>query len=169
MPTHPESFRVEPRFTFRQVSLNPTKHGDHLARDTAQLLAQLKRAGGKADVSALDDSILLEPTFQSTPTSEVGKQFGEEFASELGKLTPGQWQGPVESGYGAHLVFVIERTEGRLPALADVREVVHREWSNARRLEGNGNFYAELLKRYTVIIERPESVRTDMKNAKARR
>ncbi len=42
------------------------------------------------------------------------------------------------------------------PPLADVRESVIREWSNARRLEGNEKFYHELLKRYTVVIERPE-------------
>ena len=70
------------------------------------------------------------------PASEIAKQFGEQFAATLGGLPPGQWQGPVESGYGAHLVLVSERTEGRLPALADVRDAVRREWANARRLEG---------------------------------
>jgi hypothetical protein len=150
---HPESFRVEPRFTFSQVYLDPTKHGDNLVRDTAQVLAQLRLAGGKVDISALGDSSLLEHTFQSAPTSEVGKQFGEEFAAALGGLAPGQWQGPVESGYGVHLVLISERTDGGLPELADVREAVEREWANARRLEWNGKFYEELLKRYTVTIE----------------
>ena len=36
------------------------------------------------------------------------------------------WFGPVESGYGMHLVFVEERTEGRLPELAGVRDAVSR-------------------------------------------
>jgi hypothetical protein len=156
LQAHPESFRVEPQFTFSQVYLNPDKHGANLARDAAQLLAKLNQAGGKADSSALGDSFLLEHTFQSTPTSEVAKQFGDEFAARLGELSPGQWQGPIESGYGVHLVLVSERTEGRLPALAEVRDVVRREWDNARRLEGNGKFYQELLERYTVTIERPQ-------------
>ncbi len=168
LQAHPESFRVEPRFTFSQVYLNPERHGDNLARDTAQLLAQLKQAGGKADVFALGDSFLLEHTFQFTPTSEVGKQFGETFAAALGRLSPGQWQGPVESGYGVHLVFVNERTEGRLPELADVRDAVRREWDNARRLETNEKFYAELLKRYTVTIEGPEPVKVQKKLAEAK-
>ncbi len=75
------------------------------------------------------------------------------FAAKLSGLTPGQWQGPVESGYGAHLVFLSELTEGRTPALAEVRDAVRREWDNARRLETNEKFYQELLKRYTVTIE----------------
>jgi len=158
LTAHPDSFRVEQRFTFSQVYLNPKKHGAHLARDAAQLLAQLNQPGVRADASALGDSFLLEHQFAAVPASEVGKQFGEDFAAKLGAISPGQWQGPVESGYGVHLVLVSERTEGRLPALADVRDAVRREWDNARRLEANETFYRELLKRYTVTIENPEPV-----------
>jgi len=153
LQAHPESFHVEPRFSFSQVYLDPARHGDKLARDAAQLLTQLQQAGGKVDSSALGDSFLLEHKFVSTTTSEIGKQFGENFAATLSTFSPGQWQGPIESGYGMHLVLVSERTEGRLPELVDVRDVVQREWDNARRLEGNGKFYAELLKRYRVTIE----------------
>jgi hypothetical protein len=153
LQTHPDSFHVEPRFTFSQVYLDPAKHGTTRARDIAQVLAQLNQAGAKADVSALGDSLLLKPTFQSTPQSEIAKQFGEKFAAKLADLKTGQWLGPVESGYGMHLVLVSERTEGGQPELADVRDVVRREWANARRMEGNAKFYAELLKRYSVTIE----------------
>ena len=153
LQAHAESFRVEPRFTFSQVYFDPAKHGAHLARDVSRVLAKLKEAGGKADLSTLGDSFLLEPTFQSLSTREVATQFGEEFASTLGGLSTGEWQGPVESGYGTHLILVSDRTEGHLPELTEARDVMRREWANARRLEGNERFYQELLKRYTVTIE----------------
>ena len=155
---HPDAFRLEQRFTFRQVYLNPEKHGENLERDAAQLVAQLNLAGNKVDSSTLGDSFLLEHQFAAVPASEVAKQFGEKFAANLSGLVPGRWQGPVESGYGVHLVFVSERTEGRVPALVEVRDAVHREWTNARRLEANEKFYQELLKRYTVTIEGLEQV-----------
>jgi PPIC-type PPIASE domain len=150
---HPESFRVEPRITFSQVYLDPAKHGAHLAGDATRLLAELQHAGEKADATGLGDPLLLGHTFQSAPTSEIAKQFGDEFAAALGALPPGQWQGPLNSGFGAHLVWVSERTEGYLPALAEVRDAVRREWENARRLRGNEEFYQALLKHYTVIVE----------------
>ena len=65
---------------------------------------------------------MLEQQFASVPASEVAKQFGEKFAAKLSELSRGHWQGPVESGYGVHLVLVSERTEGRVPALAEVRD-----------------------------------------------
>jgi hypothetical protein len=166
LKAHAETFRLQRQFTFSQVYLNPEQHGENLTRDTEQLLAQLQDAGDKVDVSAMGDSFLLEHKFQSLPTSEVVKQFGEKFAAKLGELSPRQWQGPVESGYGVHLVWISERTEGRLPALAEVRDAVRREWANARRLEANEKFYQELLKHYTVTIERPKSTEEQTKLAK---
>ena len=157
LKAHADMFRVQRQFTFSQVYLNPERHGENLARDTQQLLARLQQAGDEADVSELGDSFLLEHKFQSLPASEAVKQFGEKFATKLGELSPRQWQGPVESGYGVHLVFVSERTEGHVPELAEVRDAVRREWANTRRLKANEKFYQELLKRYTVTIERPKA------------
>jgi len=157
---HPDKFRVEQQFTFRQLYLNPEKHAANLARDAARLLAELNQPGSKADTSAQGDSFLLEHQFVAMPPSEVAKLFGEKFAAKLGQVSPGQWQGPIESGYGVHLVLVSERTKGRLPALADVRYAVRREWDTARRLEANEKFFQELLKHYAVTIEQPEAVET---------
>jgi len=157
LKAHAETFGVERQFTFSQVYLNPERHGENLARDMAQLLAQLRKAGDEADLSQLGDSFLLEHKFQSLPASEVVKQFGEKFAAKMGELSLGQWHGPVESGYGVHLVWISERTEERLPELAEARDAVRHEWANARRLETNEKFYQELLKRYVVTIERARS------------
>ena len=151
---HPESFRTDPRFTFRQVYLNPQKHGDHLTQDAAKLLEQMNRSGQNTESQG--DPFMLEHRFASVTENEIAKQFGRPFASKLAELKPGEWQGPVESGYGAHLVLVTERSEGGLPALADIRDLVRREWENARRMEANEAFYQSLLKRYTVTIEKAE-------------
>jgi len=152
---HPDKFRIEQRFTFRQVYLDPKKHGETLARDTAQLLAKLNQTGADADFAAMGDPFLLDNNFIGVRVSEVANQFGEKFATILAGLSPGQWQGPVESAYGIHLVLVYDRTIGAAPMLADVREAVQREWNNATRMEANEAFYGELLKRYTVTIEQP--------------
>lgn len=155
LQAHPESFRVEPVYTFSQVHLDPAARGDDLDRDAARVLAQLQQADAATDATALSDSLLLEPTFQSVTSGEIAKQFGEEFAVKLGELPLGQWQGPIASGYGLHLVRIDERTAGGVPALADVREAVRREWANAERLNANESYYRELLRRYTVTIEAP--------------
>ena len=92
-----------------------------------------------------------------------------KFAAKLSELSLNQWQGPVESGYGVHLVWVSERTEGHVPALEEVRDAVRREWAEARRLETNEKFYQELLKRYVVTVELPQPAGAQKKLVEARR
>jgi hypothetical protein len=156
---HADAFRGDRRFSFRQVYLNPQPRGTNLRRDASQLLARLRRSGGQTDIAALGDSLVLENEFKGIAAAEVVKQFGEQFAATLGEMRAGQWEGPIESGFGVHLVLMTERTDGSMPALEDVRAAVRREWSNARRLEANEKFYRTLLKRYTVTIELPQAAK----------
>jgi hypothetical protein len=155
LQAHPDKFRVEQEFTFRQLYLNPEKHGTNLASDAAQLLAKLNQPGGDAGFAAMGDPFMLDNSFTALPAGEITKQFGEAFTAKLGGLQAGHWQGPVESGFGVHLVCISARTESRQPALAEVRDAVRREWTDARRLEANEKFYQDLLKHYTVTIEQP--------------
>ena len=64
---HAGAFRVEPRFTFRQVYLDPQRRGDGLARDAERLLAHLRRAGTRADIATLGDAFLLDGEFGDVP------------------------------------------------------------------------------------------------------
>jgi hypothetical protein len=155
---HADKFRLEPTFTFRQLYLDPERHGGNLPRDAARLLAKLGEAGGNAGPAAEGDPFMLEGSFTALTAGEVAKRLGEQFAAKLVTLQPGRWQGPVESVYGLHLVFVSKRTEARAPTLADVRGAVRLEWDNSRRLEAKEKSYREMLKRYTVTVEEPAPV-----------
>ena len=169
LKTHADVFRLDRRFTFNQVYLDPAKHREGLARDIEKLLTQLQGHGSSdLDLTSLGDTFLLEHRFEAAPTTEIARQFGDKFAAKLADAPIGQWFGPVESGYGMHLVFVEERTEGRQPELAEVRDAVRREWTNARRLESNEKFFQNLLKHYEVVIEKIDPAKADQKLANAK-
>jgi hypothetical protein len=159
LQSHPDNFKTETTFTFRHVYLNPQAHGSSLSDDTVRTLATLRRDGSNADLNTIGDPFMLEHQFERIPVAEVSKMFGQQFASALSSLQPGQWQGPVLSGFGTHLVFVSERAEGHLPALAEVRTEVQREWAHAKRVEAENKFYQGLLQHYTVRIEPLEEKR----------
>jgi PPIC-type PPIASE domain len=168
LKTHADVFRTDRRFSFSQVYLDPSKRGEHLAQDANELLIQLRQQGRDVDLSSLGDAFLLEHRFEAAPNSEIAKQFGEKFAAKLTDLPIGQWSSPIESGYGMHLVFVEERTEGRLPELAEVRDAVSRDWINARRLESNEKFFQSLLKHYQVVVETFDPAKAEQKFANAK-
>lgn len=159
LKAHPALFTAEPVFTFRQIYLNPHRHGANLQRDESSVLAELRSGSSGANLSSLGDPFLLAQSFEGVSLAEVKQTFGEQFASGLSTLPMGQWQGPVNSGYGAHLVFLSERSEGRTPTLAEVRDQVRREWLNAKRTEAIEKFYEALLRHYTVKVELPEGTK----------
>ncbi len=150
---HPDAFRTEPRLSFRQVYLSPERRGDAAEADARTLLARLGDAGAEASVKG--DALMVPDALSDAPRGEVARLFGEDFATRLVEIEPGSWTGPVQSGYGWHLVFVRERTPGRIPELAEVRDAVEREWVAARRKEVVEATYQKLRERYTVVIERP--------------
>ena len=149
---HPDHYRVEPEVAFRQVYVSPDRRGDAAERDAQILLAKLSAQG--ADVSTdVGDRLMLPRDVERSSRSSIARQFGEEFATEVIKIAPGRWAGPVRSGYGLHLVWVHARNEGRMPALDEVRPQVERDVMSGRRRQRLDQMYAEILSRYTVVVE----------------
>jgi hypothetical protein len=157
MDKHPESFRAEPRIAFRQVYVNPERHGAKFRADAGKLLARLQAAGPDAPIDGLGDPTMLPTEQPLEPLRETTRSFGEEFGSELMKIEPGKWTGPVESPYGLHLVLVRERVASALPELSSVRPQVERELSSERHKKELQSLYERLLAKYTVDIEKPKA------------
>jgi len=155
LQAHPDAFRLETRYTFTQVYIDPQRHGQQLDAETKKTLSALQRAGTTVDAGKLGDAFLLGHHFNGVIASELARAFGAKFEATLRTLPTGQWLGPVRSGYGVHLVLVSRREDGRTASLEDVRGEVRRQWFHAQRKEANERFYANLRKRYRVTIERP--------------
>lgn len=151
---HPERFRVEAQVSFRHVYFSADRAEDNSARDIEHALQVLRR-GVSAEVAGIGDPFLLQNDFERTRETDIATIFGEKFAKALLAVEPNEWAGPVESGYGRHLVFVRERIDERTPELAEVRDAVEREWAAAKHNEAKTAFYDALRERYEITIEMP--------------
>ena len=156
LQTHRGTFQTESLLSFRQIYFNPQTHGENLHRDVARALDDLRASRSPVHNLSLGDSFLLQQDFENVSLSDLKKTFGEYFASAISVLPVGSWRGPIDSGYGSHLVYVARHTESHLPALAEVRDQVRREYLDAKRREATDKFYKSLLSRYSVRIEAPE-------------
>jgi hypothetical protein len=149
---NPARFREPVRVSFRHVYVSVDRRGDAAWPDAERLLAELRGAGGDLPADT-GDPISLEPVLRDVSVPEVARRFGGEFAEAVGALEPGDWQGPVPSGFGLHLVQVTERTEPGPPTLDAVRAELEREVQHARRQEAAERFYEALRARYDVVLE----------------
>ena len=166
LEAHKGMFQTEPLLTFRQIYFNPQLHGVNLHRDASRVLDRLRTPRShKSEIDA-GDPFLLQENFDHISPADLKNTFGEKFASAISALPVGSWQGPIDSGYGAHLVYVAKNTPSRLPDLAEVREQVRRDYFDARRREATEKFYSALLHRYNVRIEPPPGNKEDKKEEK---
>ncbi|MDX2419437.1 MAG: peptidylprolyl isomerase [Xanthomonadales bacterium] len=151
MDAHAEQFRVQPQVSFRHIYLSMDTRSD-IDADARKILARLQ-AG--EDPQLLGDRIMLADTYTLASQDDIKRRFGEDFAHQLLTVSPGNWEGPLTSGFGGHLVLITEIKPGRIPELAEVKEEVKREWLLARTEELKQDIFRKLLENYEVVMPSP--------------
>jgi hypothetical protein len=151
LESNAESFADPPSLAFRQVFFSDDRRGSAAQRDARRALGELAAAPSAAIPPG--DPTLLPPEMSGATSRDVADVFGEAFAAELESAPVGRWAGPFESPFGLHLVRISARAPGRLPALAEIRPAVVREWQAAQSRDSNEAFYRELRSKYEVRIE----------------
>ncbi len=163
LATNQDRFREETRFSFEQIYFNVSERGRRAEADAELLLAELRTpktpspgedSSSSIDTAPLGDPLLLSQ-FNEAYEREIVRAMGSQFLGGLQSLPVGSWQGPIESGFGLHLVKLSERIEGTAPPLDDIRDLVSRDWMAAKREETNDASYAALRERYVVTIAEP--------------
>ncbi len=153
---HPEAFRAAARVSFEQVYFSRERRKD-AARDAGLALTKLSAGAAAASVADLGDPTLLPPELRDADEQAVASAFGPDFARAVLALRPGAWHGPLESGYGLHLVRVAGGVPVRQHEFAEVRAEVLERWREARQRESEARFLARLMEKYSVVID--ESVK----------
>ena len=151
-----DRFRRPDRFSLQQVYLNPNKPSADVKRTAAELLARLNTDPALAtDPKSIGDATMLPAQLDMVTRREAGNTFGRGFAKNIENAPTGRWSGPYESSYGYHLIRITKREAGGLPAIAEIRPILEREWNVDRRKESNERFYQALRARYDVEIRLP--------------
>jgi hypothetical protein len=148
LEAHPDQYATRARVTFRQVYL-----GTEAGADVPRLLARLNELGDSDAVQELGRATQLDARMDQAHETDIARVFGGQFAQVLVVLPPGEWRGPIASEFGLHLVRVSQREERRPTVLAEVRELVKRDWLREQFVQANETYYAALHARYPVRVE----------------
>jgi peptidyl-prolyl cis-trans isomerase C len=154
LATNSEQFILPARINFEHVYINTSKHKNNVEAYAKRLLNELTQASSDVDINTIGDSLLLDQQYEKQTEHDVSRLFGESFASKLFTLPAGNWQGPVQSGYGFHLVRINNKTENQQPELYTVRAKVRLEWLSQQRREMDKIFYNSLRQRYEIVVEK---------------
>jgi peptidyl-prolyl cis-trans isomerase C len=155
-----QRFAFPPRVSFRHLYFSFDKHGANTAEAAAGVLRQI--AGKPADLpdaAALADSFMFRDYYADRSPDQLGSEFGGKFEHALLDVKPGSWQGPLESGFGWHLVFVESLTPERVPEFAEVESQVKSEWIKDQRAEFKRKAYETMKARYEIVLPTEQAIK----------
>ncbi|MGY4573348.1 peptidyl-prolyl cis-trans isomerase [Bradyrhizobium sp. USDA 3256] len=152
-----QRFALLPRVSFRHLYFSFDQHGERTREAAAKALEQIaKRSGDSKDVAALGDPFMYQDYYGDRSFDDMAKLFGLNFARALVSIKPGSWQGPVESGYGWHLIFVDSSAQGRIPAFEEIESDIKASWIADQRAQAKAKAYETMRARYQVVLpEKP--------------
>ncbi len=140
-------FIAPARYSFRQVLLKP---------EDVQRIVTLQIALNDELItpSELSASGLLELKSTGLTEQAIVNRFGEIFTMELKQLKPSrEWQGPVNSAFGTHLVQLSEIQSPQTPDISDIRDRVVQEYQSARRKDYKLEIQQRLKDSYSIEVE----------------
>ena len=145
--TRPDLVRTPARVSFTQVFFR-REDGDGRAR--ASLAALSDAAATPAEEG---DRLLLGDTFAEHDEAALASLFGASFAHDVLALPAGRWSGPMESGYGLHLVKVTAVSPPQSLPFAEVRGRLAEEWRRERQETANARRLQDLIRKYQVVVD----------------
>ncbi len=125
---HPKRYAQSSLYDLEQIYLGQPDTRDD-AR-IAQLISDLNQ--GTIQPEDAGRPISLPGQLRRAETADISRQFGEKFASSLAGLETGNWQGPILSGFGLHLVKITTKIPGKASRLEDARQRVTNDWRAAQ-------------------------------------
>lgn len=138
-------FSQDGELSFEQVLLPP-------GAEAQQARAVKVRLEAGADPASLSASAMLPSMVEAMPLQAVERIFGAGFGYAVASLPPETWAGPVQSGFGEHMVLLHERHEGALPPIDMVRDRVLASWRADEARKMREAYLQNLLMRYRLEL-----------------
>jgi peptidyl-prolyl cis-trans isomerase C len=149
-------FAESSRFSFRHLYFSPDRRGERARSDAENAVTKL--VGQPQDVefaATLADPFMFQDYYRDRAPEMLGKEFGPRFAQAVAKLPSGSWQGPIESGFGWHLVNVDTVILGRAPAFEEIESDVKTAWLNEQKAQAWRKAYSDIRAKYTILLPAP--------------
>ena len=145
-----DRFVIPEQVSFEQVFFDVSVRGDALQADAGAALAALNSG---AEPSDWGDPTPLSAFYEDADANRIRTLFGEAFTESVFAAASGEWTGPLETGFGWHLIRVVSRSEARAPEYAEVESAVRDAFAADRLAVANDTAFAELQSGFDVVIE----------------
>ena len=153
-----DKFALPSRISFRHLYFSLDHRGQQAHDDAVKALERISGQPEDSKLAAsLADQFMFQDYYGDCTPEQLAKEFGPQFAVAVSKLKSGSWQGPIESGYGWHLVFVDSLIPGRIPAFEEIEPDVKTAWLGGQKQQAWQKAYQTMRAKYTVLLPAPSA------------
>lgn len=150
---HSDQFAFPKRVSFRHLYFSPDHRHERAHDDAEKALVRLAGQPENSKLAAtLADPFMFQDYYRELAPDSLVKEFGPQFARSVEKLPAGSWQGPIESGFGWHLVFVDAVVPRRVPVFDEVESDVKKAWLDEQGAQAWEKAYRDMRAKYTVLL-----------------
>lgn len=139
-----EKYYIESSFTFTHYYFS--ENNNSLERSQQALKALQDNSKVKSD------PFYLGKTFANEPLRNINTNFGESFSNELMTADLAVWNGPFESTYGHHIVYINSVIPGYIPEIEEVLRQVEVDFLQMKREQAVKGFLNNIRSEYTIFI-----------------
>ena len=82
----------------------------------------------------------------------INTNFGKAFSKELMEANLNHWNGPFESTYGHHIVYLNSTNPGYIPEIEEVLRQVEVDFLQMKREDAVRGFLSDIRSEYTIFI-----------------
>jgi len=150
--TNLDKFISPEKRSFSHIYLSPEEHGDALEKTALNTLSQILLRNPPADWKSLGDPFMLKREFKNLSAVDITRLFGPDFAKSIFSAQGANWQGPVQSAFGVHLIKIDNVTPKLTPAFEDIRGEVQTDWSEQAQRAANQEALKDLIQKYKVDV-----------------
>ena len=148
---NPALFQKEATVSFSHIYFSTDKSNDSLAKQRALVVLKqlqqttLQRAPEKGDRFA------LQYDYTDQAALDIQQNFGnKQLLDELFKARVNTWVGPVQSGYGWHLIFISKRDSTVAIPFTSIKEEVRTAFTETVKATENKKIFDRLSKKYSI-------------------
>jgi peptidyl-prolyl cis-trans isomerase C len=148
-----EAYRVDEKRSFTHIYFSGEKRGANAEADAQAFLDKPLEEKALESRRNVGDNFILTYDYKARSQQQVAQVFGTKFSEKLFALEILNWQGPIVSEYGAHLVYLESIERSYIPEIAGIYKKLVDNYMQEQLVILKDRNYQEMRSRYRIIVE----------------
>lgn len=148
---NPSLFQTEGTVNFSHVFFTTDASNHSIAKQRASAVLQQLRNTTTERAPEKGDHFSLQYDYTEQTSLDIKQNFGDKpILDSLFTSPVHTWIGPVQSGYGWHLLYILKRGDAALMPFAPSKEIIRAKYTEAARSDQNKKAFEEIERKYII-------------------